>query len=420
MVKRTGLALAYLTSGFAAGPVGLLWSAVAVAGVGVLAVTQLGGPAFLAAAWVTRLLATAERHRAGWVLGKPVDQPYVSAPNGSLRQRVTAIGAQPATWRDLAWLVVLFPLGVAGGIAAVVSTAVTVGAVTAPAWAWAVPNPHAPFPMRPLMTTVGGRFGLTLIGLVLLPLVAWLLRRLARAEATVARALLAPGEHRRLVDETARLARTRERVVDAQAAELRRIERDLHDGAQARIVAAGITLALAARKLRTAPPGTAAPSGAAAENGAAADVDSARRQLDEALAELRRLVRGIHPPILTDRGLHAALSALAADSPLAVDLRGDAEERFPAAVESAAYFVVAEGLANAAKHADATSCVIELGRTAGVIVVRITDNGRGGADPAGAGLEGLRRRVEALDGTLTVDSPSGGPTILRAEFPCAS
>jgi signal transduction histidine kinase len=257
------------------------------------------------------------------------------------------------------------------------------------------------------MTTTPGRFGLTALGLVLLPLVAWLLRFLARAQAAAARALLAPGLHARLVGEAARLARSRARVVDAQAAELRRIERDLHDGAQARIVAAGMTLALAARKLRT---------GAAAEP----DVALARRQLDEALADLRRLVRGIHPPILTDRGLHAALSALAADSPLAVELRGEVEERYPAPVESAAYFVVAEGLANAGKHSGATACVIELGRTATTVEVTLTDDGRGGADPTGTGLDGLRRRVEALDGVLSVTSPAGGPTVLHAEFPCAS
>jgi signal transduction histidine kinase len=226
-------------------------------------------------------------------------------------------------------------------------------------------------------------------------------------QARLAQALLAPGEYAKLVERAARLAESRARVVDAQAAELRRIERDLHDGAQARIVAAGMTLALADRKLRSG-------------EQAAPDVWLARRQLDEALADLRHLVRGIHPPILTDRGLHQALTALAADSPLDVRLHGDPVDRFPPAVESAAYFVVGEGLTNAAKHADATSCDITLTRGAESIVVTIGDNGRGGADPTGAGLDGLRRRVEALDGTLTLTSPPGGPTVLTAEFPCAS
>lgn len=405
--KATARALAYLASGLVAGVVDLAWSLAAVLGVGLLSITQLGGPAFLGAAWLTRRLATVERHRAGWVLGEPIPAPYLPAGSGSIRQRVAAIGAQPATWRDLAWLVLLFPIGLAGGIAGIVIAVVDLAAIVAPAWAWAVPNPHAPFPMRPLMTTTPGRFGLTLIGLLLLPVAGWLLRTLARLTVAVARALLAPGAHRRLVERATRLAETRARVVDAQAAELRRIERDLHDGAQARIVAAGMTLALAARKLR---------GGAAADT----DVELARRQLDDALAELRRLVRGIHPPILTDRGLHAALAALAADSPLRVDLRGGQSDRYPAAVESAAYFVVAEGLTNAGKHADAEACRIDLVRTADTISVTLTDDGRGGADPAGPGLDGLRRRVEALDGTLTLTSPPGGPTILHAEFPCAS
>jgi signal transduction histidine kinase len=288
-----------------------------------------------------------------------------------------------------------------------VVAAIDLAAITAPAWAWAVPNPHAPFPMKPLLTTTPGRFGFVLIGLAALPVALWLLRTLAAGVVFLATALLRPGEHRRLVEQAARLAETRRRVVDAQAAELRRIERDLHDGAQARIVAAGMTLALAARKLH-------------ANGDAGADVDLARRQLDDALTELRSLVRGIHPPILTDRGLYAALAALAGDSPVRVELRGDPDRRYPAAVESAAYFVVAEGLTNAAKHATATGVVVDLGGPVDAVTVSVTDNGRGGADPAGAGIDGLRRRVEALDGTLTLTSPPGGPTVLRAELPCAS
>ncbi|WP_328417570.1 sensor histidine kinase [Micromonospora sp. NBC_00389] len=404
MIRTTMSALAYLFSSLVAGVVGLAWAVASTLGVGLLAITQLGGPAFLGAAWVTRRLADLERHRAGWVLGTAIAAPYLPIEGATMRQRVSAVAVQPATWRDLAWLVALFPLGLAGGIAAIVITVVDLAAVVAPVWAWAVPNPHAPFPMRPLMTTVPGRFGLTVLGVLLLPVTAWFLRTAGLLQARTARVLLAPGAHRHLVEEAARLAQTRRRVVDAQAAELRRIERDLHDGAQARIVAAGMTLALAARKLR---------AGAAA----ASDVDLARRQLDDALTELRRLVRGIHPPILTDRGLHAAVAALAGDSPLSVEIRGDPDDRYPPAVESAAYFVIAEGLANAGKHADARTCVVTLARTAGTVTVTLTDDGQGGADPSGSGLDGLRRRVEALDGRLTITSPPGGPTVLSAELP---
>jgi signal transduction histidine kinase len=258
--------------------------------------------------------------------------------------------------------------------------------------------------MNVLMLTVPGRMVLAVAGLLLLPLAVGLDRRLARAQAAAARALLAPGQHRRLVDEAARLSQSRRRVVDAQAAELARIERDLHDGAQARIVAAGMTLALAARKLHK-------------EHAAAPDVHLARRQLDDALAELRRLVRGIHPPILTDRGLHAAISALAGDGSLPVQIDADPAQRFPAAVESATYFVIAEGLANATKHAGASNCAVAVARDAERMTVTVTDDGHGGADPNGSGLDGLRRRVRALDGELTITSPIGGPTALQAEIP---
>ncbi|WP_073264949.1 sensor histidine kinase [Cryptosporangium aurantiacum] len=410
MVKTVARALAYLVSSIVAGAVGAAWTLASGLLVTLLMVTQLGGPAFLGAAWVTRRLAALERRRAGWVLGQPIDPPYTPV-SGTLRERVAGTAAQPATWRDLAWLVTLFPLGLTFGVAGVVVAAVDLGAILAPIWAWAVPNPHAPWPMKPLMTTTPGRIGLTFIGLALLPVAVWLVRTLARWQATLARVLLAPGLHVRLVQETARLASTRARVVDAQAAELRRIERDLHDGAQARIVAAGMTLALAARRARTS---------ATADPDLADRIELARRQLDDAQAELRRLVRGIHPPILTDRGLHAALAALAADSPLSVELRGDPDARYPAAVESAAYFVVAEGLANAAKHADADTCTVELARDRNVLRITITDDGNGGADPQGSGLDGLRRRVEALDGVLTVTSPPGGPTVLHTELPCES
>jgi signal transduction histidine kinase len=409
LIRTAAAAVAFLVTGLVAGVLGFAWSAVSSLLVLLLSVTHLGGPVFLGATWVARQLAGVDRRRAGWVLGARIASPYVPVSGDTVRRRVTAVAAQPATWRDLAWLVLDFPLGVAGGIAGTVIAAVDLGAITAPAWAWVVPNPHAPFPMHFLMTTTPGRFVLSGLGLLLFPLAVLLVRLFAKSLARLAAALLGPGEHRRLVEQTEHLVRSRQRVVDAQAAELRRIERDLHDGAQARIVAAGMTLALASRKLRTS-----------TSDDAGADVELARRQLDDALAELRRLVRGIHPPILTDRGLHAALAALAGDAPFEVELRGDPDVRYPAAVESAAYFVVAEGLTNAAKHARASTGIVDVSRCPGSVRITVTDDGCGGADPAGSGIDGLRRRVEALDGILTLTSPPGGPTVLHAELPCAS
>ena len=210
-------------------------------------------------------------------------------------------------------------------------------------------------------------------------------------------------EHRIEVLET-----TRAGAVDVQETELRRIERDLHDGAQARLVALGMNLGLAEQKL-------------AGDPEAARDlVAEARAGVEQALRELRDLARGVHPPVLTDRGLGAAVSSLAHASAIPVVVEEQVPERPPAVVETAAYFVVAEAMANAAKHAAAKKITVRIMRDAGSLVVEVADDGRGGADLGGSGLVGLRRRVEALDGTLVVTSPSGGGTVLRAELPCVS
>jgi signal transduction histidine kinase len=203
------------------------------------------------------------------------------------------------------------------------------------------------------------------------------------------------------------LTESRAGAVDAQEAKLRRIERDLHDGAQARLVSLGMSLGMAEQKLATDP------------DGARQLLVDARMGAHEALEDLRDLARGIHPPLLSDRGLEAAVGALAARSPIRVSMSVEAD-RPPAAVETAAYFVAAEALANASKHADPTRVDIRIVRERDALVVEVVDDGPGGADPAGAGLTGMRRRVEALDGTLHVSSPAGGPTVVRAELPCAS
>jgi signal transduction histidine kinase len=210
-------------------------------------------------------------------------------------------------------------------------------------------------------------------------------------------------EHRIEVLET-----TRAGAVDVQETELRRIERDLHDGAQARLVALGMNLGLAEQKLSGDP------------ESARDLVVEARAEVEQALRELRDLARGVHPPVLTDRGLGAAVTSLAHASAIPVVVEEDVRERPPAVVETAAYFVIAEAMANAAKHADATRITVRIARAVGRLVVEVEDDGRGGADVAGSGLVGLRRRVEALDGTLAVTSPSGGGTVLRADLPCAS
>lgn len=217
--------------------------------------------------------------------------------------------------------------------------------------------------------------------------------------------LLVP--HSDMHDRIIALTSTRSAAIDAQEAELRRIERDLHDGAQARIVALGMTIGMAEQKLASDP------------EGARRLLAEARGGATEALDELRDLARGIRPPVLQDRGLAAAVSELALRSPLDVRVQADLP-RLPPAVESAAYFVVAEALANAAKHGGPTHIAVRLATSGPDLVAEVTDDGRGGANPNGAGLTGLRHRVEALDGRLFVVSPPGGPTVIRADIPFRS
>jgi signal transduction histidine kinase len=202
------------------------------------------------------------------------------------------------------------------------------------------------------------------------------------------------------------LESSRAGAVDVQDSELRRIERDLHDGAQARLVALGMSLGMAEHTLADDP----------ARAGEL--LAEARTSAEQALRELRDLARGIHPPVLADRGLEAAVAALAGATPMHATLSVDVAGRLPSPVESAAYFVVAEALANAAKHSHAERLDIRIARSGDRLELEVRDDGDGGADPNGAGLMGLRRRVEALDGRLLVTSPAGGPTTIRAELPC--
>jgi signal transduction histidine kinase len=212
----------------------------------------------------------------------------------------------------------------------------------------------------------------------------------------------------RLSNRVQRLSETRTDAVDTAAAELRRVERDLHDGAQARLVALGMSLRAAERLFATSP------------GAALALVGEAREMSSRALTELRDLVRGIHPPVLADRGLGDAVRALALETPVATKLDIDLPGRLAEPVESAAYFAVAEVLANAAKHAQARMVEIHMRHTGEVLRIAVTDDGIGGADPAkGSGLRGVERRLGTFDGILAVNSPPGGPTIVVIEVPCA-
>jgi signal transduction histidine kinase len=247
------------------------------------------------------------------------------------------------------------------------------------------------------------------IGLIALLAAPPLTRGLAVADAALARWLLSPPRDAELKARVTQLEVSRERVVDAAEAERRRIERDLHDGAQQRLVALAMELGRAKAKF------------ADDVDAAAALVDQAHTEAKAALVELRDLVRGVHPPVLTDRGLDAALSGLAARCPVPVTLQVDMPVRPRPAVEAVAYFTVAEALTNVAKHARASHVrvVVDGGPgPAGTLNIVISDDGIGGADAAGAGLSGLADRIAGIDGAMSVESPPGGPTIISAILPC--
>ena len=232
----------------------------------------------------------------------------------------------------------------------------------------------------------------------------WLLR----AYFGLVRSMLAPTGQAELALRVSHLAQTRSETLDSGATEIRRIERDLHDGAQARLVAMGMTLGAAEELIESSP------------EAARALLIEARESSARALAELRALVRGIHPPVLADRGLADAVRALALDSGLNVEVSGALPGRPQAPVESAAYFAVSELLANVSKHASARQTWIDMRHERGMLRVDVIDDGQGGADPAqGSGLHGIERRLAAFDGILALNSPPGGPTVMTMEIPCA-
>ncbi|QYN40584.1 sensor histidine kinase [Pseudonocardia sp. DSM 110487] len=246
------------------------------------------------------------------------------------------------------------------------------------------------------------------LGLVLLLAAPAVLRALTAVDTAIARALLGPVPDAlaRRVDE---LERSRARVVDAGEAERRRLERDLHDGTQQRLVALGMTLGRAKSRYKKDP------------SAVGELLDDAHQQAKDAVTELRGLIRGLHPPVLTDRGLDAALSAIAVRCPVPVQLTVEIDERPSSTVEAIGYFVVAEALTNVARHSGASHASVAVRRErGGPVWITVTDDGVGGADPdRGTGLRGLADRVSGVDGQLRVDSPVGGPTVLTVELPTA-
>ncbi|MEU4640138.1 sensor domain-containing protein [Micromonospora sp. NPDC023814] len=352
----------------------------------------------------TRTLLDRQRRR---VPGPPVRSPYRPV-TGGLATRLRTAAGDPATYRDLAFLFAHFAYAPA---AACLAAGLWLGA----AQGLVMPLIHAVWPgavdnYLGIPVDSSRNAGLAVVAGLLVGVGAyWLPRGLLHLEHRLTRALLAPTARAALAERVEELADTRAQTVDAQAAELRRIERDLHDGAQARLVAMAMNLGLAEELLTRDP------------EAARGLVTEARSAAGTALSELRDVVRGIHPPVLADRGLAGGVAALALGAALPVDLDVDLPERLAPPLESALYFTVAELITNAARHSGAARVAVRLHRVDGTVRLTVSDDGRGGADPArGTGLAGIRRRLAVFDGRVRISSPDGGPTVVDVELPCAS
>ncbi len=407
LLRQLGLDSVYLLLAL---PMGILTFTVVVTGWSLalgLLITLIGLPVAMLTIYVSRWMAWVERHRAALVLGEPIRGVYKPPATGRFVDRLKALFSDPSTWKDLGWHLLLLPLSIVDFVVVVTAWSVSLGLLTMPAWWWALPD-NDPTELGLFQVDSWGHAILAAaIGVVAVPIAAALVRGTAAASGSLSQVVLGPSR-RQLEERVEVLAQTRAGAVDAAAAELQRIERDLHDGAQARLVALALDLGMAEDRFDRDP------------EGARELVEKARSEARLAMGELRDLARGIRPALLAERGLGEAIGALAARTPLPTTVEVDLDGRLPAPVELAAYFTVAEALTNAVKHAQARSAKVRLWRENGRLRIEVRDDGRGGADGAGHGLDGLHKRLAALDGTLAIASPHGGPTVLYAEVPCAS
>ncbi|MFC5186567.1 sensor histidine kinase [Actinomadura harenae] len=408
-LRRSGQAIVYLA-------VGLATAAPALLGFYLVPLLLLLGVLFVALPWFpmlmrpVQMLADVERRRASRYLGREIAAPEAPPSTGSAVEDGVRLMRHPATWRTLAWLLIHGILGLMTGLLAVLLAPSAIYSLTLPLW-WRSVAEGSVSAFVPLHTWEQALTLPFLQAAMYGAIVVWAFPPMARGQARVAELLLSPP--RRRVDLQARveeLTETRSGALEAHGAELRRIERDLHDGTQAQLVAVALRLGLADRRFEADP---------------AASRElflAARDGVEEALMQLRTVIRGIYPPILSDRGLGGAVRALAGAQPIPVRLDVPAAGlRAPAAVEAAAYFVVAEALTNVAKHAGAASAEVSVQRLGPLLRVRVADDGKGGADEIkGSGLAGIRRRVAALDGETRIDSPDGRGTTLEVDLPCGS
>src|SRR4051812_43603155 len=402
-LRRTFEATSYVALSAALGTVSFFFLLITLLiGVPMLVFALVGAPLIAFAFVFCHVLARAERRRAAALMG--IDFPTRTLPrDGSAVARVTRWMASRGSWLELCYGLVALPfVGWFGGFLVFVAWGAALALISFPLWGW-LPAAgdelfgwHIGFAPSAVVHVAFGAGALYAA--------PWISRAVAAVQVAMARLLLEPGERERLIVRVDTLEETRAGMVAAADAERRRIERDLHDGAQQRLVALAMTLGRAR----------------ASEDPAHTRrlVDEAHGEAKEALVELRNLARGIPPAVLTDRGLDAAVPALAARCPVPVAVDVDLPRRAGAGTEAIAYFVVAEALTNVAKHSRASRAWLSAEYEGERLVVEVLDNGVGGAYTNGAGLAGLRDRVRAVDGDLMVVSPPGTGTTLRVELPC--
>jgi signal transduction histidine kinase len=366
---------------------------------------------FLAVPTLTHVQRHRLRTTAGVVIAPPpVIERRLSVPG------LAAAARSSAAWRELGYHLLAGPLLAAAAAAAIGTWLAGMLYTTVYAYAWALPHDGLLYRGRPIgavsenlpnLAGIPVDAWLTAAGIVLLAAAPWVTAGVAALDARVARALLGPSRAEELEHRVEHLTQTRAGVVDAADAERRRLERDLHDGTQQRLVSLAMNLGMARAQAATA-------------GDAHRVIAEAHEEAKAALAELRDLIRGLHPAVLEDRGLDAALSGVTARMPIPVRLTVDLARRPPPVIEAVAYFVVSEALANIAKHAQASQAEVFVQRGGGRLQVIISDDGVGGADPAGGtGLAGLAKRASSVDGTFEIASPPGGPTLITVDLPCA-
>jgi signal transduction histidine kinase len=377
--------------------------------VGMMPVFLLGIPILWVTLMVSRGFARLERSRAG-AFRTTIAESVAPLTRRSWLGRLAERLRSRARWREIAHHLVQLPVCVISYALVAAAWSGSLAMALLPAYVDTFPGDSAKFYFFEIDAGDPARWLALAVGLVGIVFVApWVTIGAASVQWALADRLLGPTEDERLAEQVTDLQSRRTAAVDSAEAERRRIERDLHDGAQQRLVALAATLGAARDKLEDDP------------QGGRELVATAHDEAKAALSEIRDLVRGIHPVILEDRGIDAALSAVIARSPVPVVLDVQIAERPPAAVESAAYFVVTEALTNVARHSGATLANVSIARSADRLVVEIRDNGRGGADASkGTGLHGLRERVAGMGGTTYVISPEGGPTTILVEMPCGS